>query len=76
MLLERKSGLVFIRKVAHSTAVLTCDALKSMLSVNNEHIKAVEQAINSRPRKRLGYKVPIEFIGQLIDFSTGCAVNA
>lgn len=138
-LLERKSGLVFIRKVARSTAALTCDALKSMLSVvdcrhtvtldngrefshheqvssslgcaiyfarpyhswerganenvnglvrqyfpkgtnfdtvGDEQIKAVEQAINSRPRKRLGYKAPIEFIDQLIDFSKGCAVNA
>ena len=138
-LLERKSGLVLIRKVGRSTAALTCDALKSMLSVVDcrhtmtldnghefshheqissslgcdiyfarpyhswerganenvnglirqyfpkgtnfdhvpkEQVKACEHAINMRPRKRLGYKAPIEFIDQLIDFSGGCAVNA
>jgi IS30 family transposase len=138
-LLERKSGYVLIRKVLRSTAVLTCEALKQMLSVvdsrhtvtldngrefshheqlsaalgckiyfarpyhswerganenvnglirqyfpkgtnfnevTEEQIQAVEQAINLRPRKRLGYKAPIEFIDQLIDFSGGCAVNA
>jgi transposase, IS30 family len=138
-LLERKSGYVFIRKVARSTAALTCEAMVSMLSlvdrrqtvtldngsefshheqvsaaldcqiyfarpyhswerganenvnglirqyfpkgtdfdgVADEQIQAVEQAINLRPRKRLGYKAPIEFIDQLIDFSGGCAVNA
>lgn len=138
-LLERRSGYVLIRKVSRSTAALTCEALKRMLSVvdkrhtvtldngrefshheqvsdalgckiyfarpyhswerganenvnglirqyfpkrtdfddvTEEQIQAVEQAINLRPRKRLGYKAPIEFIDQLIDFSGGCAVNA
>ncbi len=36
--------------------------------LTDEQIQAVEQAINLRPRKRLGYRAPIEFIDQLIDF--------
>lgn len=44
--------------------------------ITDEQIQAVEQAINMRPRKRLGYKAPIELIHHLIDFSGGCAVNA
>ena len=43
--------------------------------VTEEQMQAIEQAINLRPRKRLGFRSPIEFIDQLIDLSDGCAVN-
>lgn len=43
--------------------------------VTKEQVQTVGQAINLRPRKRLGYKVLIEFIDQLVDFSQSCAVN-
>ena len=43
--------------------------------VTEEQMQAIEQAINLRPRKRLGFRAPIEFIDQLIDLSDGCAVN-
>jgi len=138
-LLERKSGYVLIRKAPRSTAALSCEVLKHMLSVVDsrhtvtldndrefshreqvsealdckicfahpyhrwerganenvnglirqyfpkrkdfdevtaEQMQAVEQASNLRPRKRLGFRAPIEFIDQLINFPDGCAVNA
>ena len=128
-LLERKSGLVMIRKVARSTAKLTSEAMIEMLSVcdnlhtvtvdngkefahheavttatgcpvyfarpyhswerganenvnglirqyfpkrtnfddvTDEQIKWVQDQLNLRPRKRLGFKAPIEFVDQLI----------
>ena len=34
--------------------------------VSDEGIQAVEDSINMRPRKRLGYKCPAEFIDELI----------
>ena len=48
---------------------------KDFDEVTAEQMQAVEQASNLRPRKRLGFRAPIEFIDQLIDLSDGCAVN-
>ena len=128
-LLERKSGIVMIRKVERSTAKLTSDAMIEMLRVfenshtvtvdngkefahhkavteetscpvyfarpyhswerganenvnglirqyfpkgtnfdliTEEQIKEVQDRLNLRPRKRLGFKAPIEFVEQLL----------
>lgn len=128
-LLERKSGIVMIRKVARSTAKLTSDAMIEMLGifdnlhtvtvdngkefahhkavtdttgcpvyfarpyhswerganenvnglirqyfpkgtnfdlVTDKQIQEVQDQLNLRPRKRLGFKAPIEFVEQLL----------
>jgi IS30 family transposase len=45
---------------------------RAMSTVSDEEIRMIQNRLNNRPRKRLGFKTPAEVFHQSVDSSTKC----